>query len=319
MKIFVAGAAGAIGARLIPQLAARGHDVVATTRSHDKVNRLRELGAEAVVLDGLDAGAVGEAVGRAAPDVIVHQMTALAGKADLRHFDRWFATTNQLRTAGTQHLLAAANAAGVGRFVAQSYTGWANIRDGGRIKSEEDPLDPHPAKAQTQAMAAIKFLEQAVTTAPQDGVVLRYGNFYGPGASEAIVELVRKRQMPIIGDGGGVWSWLHLDDAAAATVAAIERGDRGVYNIVDDEPAEVSVWLPYLADAVGAKRPMHVPVWLGRLLAGEVAVQWMTQGRGSSNEKAKRALDWKPAWTSWRDGFQHGLTDVPRRAGTGRS
>jgi 2-alkyl-3-oxoalkanoate reductase len=318
MKIFVAGAAGAIGARLIPQLVARGHDVVATTRSHDKLKRLRDLGAEAIVLDGLDASAVGEAVGRAAPDVIVHQMTALSGKANLRRFDRWFATTNRLRTEGTEHLLAAAKAAGVDRFVAQSYTGWSNIREGGRIKSEEDPLDPSPAKAQTEAMAAITFLEQAVVSAPREGVVLRYGNFYGPGASEAIVELVRKRQMPIIGDGGGVWSWIHLDDAAAATLAAVEHGDRGVYNIVDDEPAEVSVWLPYLADAVGAKRPMRLPVWLGRLAAGEVAVQWMTQGRGSSNEKAKRVLDWRPAWTTWRDGFRHGLTDAPQPARTSR-
>jgi nucleoside-diphosphate-sugar epimerase len=319
MKVFVAGAAGAIGSRLVPQLVARGHEVVATTRSPDNLTRLQNLGAEAVVADGLDRVAVGEAVARAAPDAIVHQMTALSGKADLRHFDRWFAATNRLRTEGTEHLLAAAKTAGVNRFVAQSYTGWTNIREGGRIKSEDDPLDPTPAKAQTESMAAINILEQAVVTAPLEGTVLRYGNFYGPGASEALVELVRKRQMPIIGEGGGVWSWIHLDDAASATVSAVERGTRGVYNIVDDEPAEVAAWLPYLADAVGAKRPIRVPSWLGRLAAGEVTVQWMTEGRGSSNDKAGRTLDWRPAWTTWRDGFRHGLTDAARPGSTGDS
>jgi nucleoside-diphosphate-sugar epimerase len=310
MRVFVAGAAGAIGRRLVPRLVAREHQVTASTRSRDKVDQLRALGAEPVVVDGLDAVAVGEAVAMAEPDVIVHQMTALAGKANLRKFDRWFATTNKLRTVGTEHLLAAAQAAGVRRFVAQSYTGWDNIRDGGRVKIEADPLDPDPAKAQVQSMAAIRFLERAVSEAALEGIVLRYGNFYGPGATESLVELIRKRQLPIIGDGGGVWSWIHLDDAAAATVAAVEHGGRGVYHIVDDEPAEVSVWLPYLAEVVGAKPPLRVPVWLGRLAAGEVAVRWMTQGRGSSNAKAKRELDWRPAWTTWRDGFRHGLTDA---------
>lgn len=324
MRVFVTGATGAIGTRLVPQLVARGHQVVATTRSADKLARLRALGAEAVVLDGLDAGAVGEAVGRAAPDVIVHQMTALAGKTDLRRFDRWFSTTNELRTVGTQHLLAAAEAGDVSKLVVQSYTGWSNIPEGSRVKSEDDPLDPAPANWQKESLSAIAFLERMVPTAPLDGIVLRYGNFYGPGASEALVELVRKRQFPVIGDGQGVWSWIHVDDAAAATVAAVERGTRGVYNVVDDEPAEVATWLPYLAEAVGAKRPLRVPVWLGRLAAGDVAVRWMTQGRGSSNERAKRALDWRPAWTTWRDGFRHGLAEtgaapragaVPRRSG----
>jgi nucleoside-diphosphate-sugar epimerase len=309
MRVFVAGAAGAIGRRLVPRLVARGHQVTATTRGRHKVDQVRALGAEPVVVDGLDAVAVGEAVALAEPDAIVHQMTALAGKPNLRRFDRWFATTNELRTAGTEHLLAAAQAAGVRRFVAQSYTGWTNIRDGGRVKTEADPLDPDPAKAQVESMAAITFLERVVSEAPLEGTVLRYGNFYGPGATEPLVELIRKRQLPIIGDGGGVWSWIHLDDAAAATVAAVEHGGRGVYNIVDDEPAEVSVWLPYLAEVVGARPPLRVPVWLGRLAAGEVAVRWMTQGRGSSNEKAKRELDWRPAWTTWRDGFRHALTD----------
>jgi 2-alkyl-3-oxoalkanoate reductase len=309
MRVFVAGAAGAIGSRLVPQLVARGHRVTASTRSPHKVDRLRALGADAVVVDGLDAAAVGEAVARAEPDAIVHQMTALAEGPNLRKFDRWFAVTNQLRTVGTEHLLAAAEAAGVGRFVAQSYTGWSNARAGGRVKSEADPLDPEPAKAQVESLAAIAFLEQTVPAAPSEGIVLRYGNFYGPGASESLVELVEKRQMPVIGDGAGVWSWIHVDDAAAATVAAVEHGRRGVYNIVDDEPAPVSVWLPYLADVIGARPPMRVPAWLGRVLAGEVTVRWMTQARGSSNEKAKHELGWRPAWSTWREGFRYGLRD----------
>jgi 2-alkyl-3-oxoalkanoate reductase len=310
MRIFVAGAGGAIGRRLVPQLVARGHQVTASTRSSERAGRLLALGAEPVVVDGLDAAAVGEAVARAEPDAIVHQMTALAGQPDLRNFDRWFAVTNELRTAGTEHLLAAADAAGVERFVAQSYTGWSNAREGGTVKSEDDPLDPQPARAQVQSMAGLRFVESVVPAAALEGIVLRYGNFYGPGASESLVELVAKRQMPIIGDGAGVWSWIHVDDAAAATVAAVEGGRRGLYNIVDDEPAPVSDWLPYLAEVVGAKAPLHVPRWLGRLLAGEVTARWMTQARGSSNAKAKRELHWQPTWSTWRDGFRHGLSDL---------
>jgi len=309
MRVFVAGAAGAIGRRLIPQLVARGHQVTASTRGSSKLEQLRRLGAEPVLVDGLDAVAVGEAVARSEPDVIVHQMTALAGKANLRNFDKWFATTNELRTAGTEHLLAAAEAAGVSKFVAQSYTGWSNIREGGAVKTENDPYDPDPARFQTESINGLQFLDKVVPAAPLEGMVLRYGNFYGPGGSESLVELVRKRQMPIIGDGAGVWSWIHLDDAAAATVAAIERGRRGIYNITDDEPAAVAEWLPYLAEVVGAKKPLRVPVWLGRLAAGDVTVRWMTEGRGASNAKAKRELDWQPRWSTWRDGFRHGLTD----------
>jgi nucleoside-diphosphate-sugar epimerase len=314
MRVFVAGAAGAIGSRLVPQLVARGHEVTASARSAGKADGLRALGAEPVVMDGLDAAAVGEAVARAEPDVIVHQMTALAGRQDLRRFDRWFAATNRLRTLGTENLLAAAQAAGVSRFVAQSYTGWSNVRAGGPVKTEDDPFDPHTAKNQVESMAGLRFLDEVVPAARLDGIVLRYGNFYGPGASEPLVELIRKRRLPIIGSGAGVWSWTHLDDAAAATVAAVEHGGRGVYNVVDDEPAPVSEWLPYLADAVGAKPPMRVPAWLGRLAAGEVATRWMTEARGASNEKAKRELGWSPVWASWRDGFRRGLT-----AETGRS
>jgi nucleoside-diphosphate-sugar epimerase len=307
LRVFLAGATGAIGQRLVPQLVARGHEVIASTRSAGKVKLLRGLGADPVVVDGLDAAAVGEAVARAEPDAVVHQMTALAGKADMKHFDSWFAVTNELRTKGTENLLAAAKASGVERFIAQSYTNWTNTRVGGPVKDEDDPLDPHPAKAQRKTLAAVRFLEEAVLTAPLEGIVLRYGNFYGPGASETFVELLRKQKLPIIGDGAGVWSWIHLDDAAAATVVALERGKRGVYNVVDDEPARVCEWLPYLAEVVGAKPPRRVPVWLARLAVGEAGVRFMTEARGSSNWKAKRELDWRPAWSSWREGFRHGL------------
>jgi 2-alkyl-3-oxoalkanoate reductase len=314
MRVFVAGATGAIGRRLVSQLVERGHEVVATTSRPEKADGLRALGATPVILDGLDGAAVGEAVARAEPAAIVHQMTALAGKSDLRRFDRWFAKTNELRTRGTEHLLAAARAAGVDRLVAQSYTGWTNDDSGGPIKTEADPLDPDPVPAQRESLAAIRFLEDAVTSAPLEGIVLRYGNFYGPGDSEPLLELVRKRQFPVIGDGAGVWSWIHLDDAAAATVAALERGRHGLYNITDDEPAPVAEWLPYLAAIVGAKPPRRIPAWLGRLAAGDAPVRWMTEGRGSSNEKAKRELDWRPAWSSWRTGFDHGLA-LQRPAG----
>jgi nucleoside-diphosphate-sugar epimerase len=309
MRIFLAGGTGAIGTRLVPRLLERGHHVTATTRSTTRLERLRQLGAEAVVMDGLDPLAVGEAVARAEPDAIIHQLTALAGKPDMKHFDRWFAATNELRTKGTEHLLNAASAAGVRRLIAQSFTGWTNIREGGPIKTEDDPLDPNPAKEQVETLGAIRFLERAVTEAPLEGIVLRYGSFYGPGASDALVAMVRKRMLPIIGDGGGVWSFIHLDDAATATIAAVERGRRGIYNIVDDEPARVSDWLPHLAGAVGAKRPLRVPVWLARIAAGDVVVQWMTTGRGASNRKARQALDWQPSWRSWREGFRYGLAD----------
>jgi nucleoside-diphosphate-sugar epimerase len=310
MRVLVAGATGAIGQRLVPQLVAKGHEVVATTRSPEKLELLRRLGAEPVLMDGLDALEVGKAVARAGPDAIVHQMTALAGMSDLRRFDRGFAVTNELRTKGTDNLLAAAEAAGVRRFVAQSYTGWPNVREGGPVKTEDDPLDPHPPAQQSQTLAAIRHLERTVREAPLEGLVLRYGSFYGPGATEQMLELVRKRKLPIVGSGGGIWSWIHLDDAAAATVAALERGAPGLYDIVDDDPAPVAEWLPFLAEVAGARPPRHVPVWLGRLAAGEVAVSMMTQIRGSSNAKAKRDLGWRPRWASWREGFRDALTET---------
>jgi nucleoside-diphosphate-sugar epimerase len=307
MRVFVAGATGAIGKRLIPQLVAAGHQVTATTRAPAGNGQLRGLGAEPVVMDGLDAAAVTKAVTAARPDVIVHQMTALAGRPDLRRFDRWFAVTNELRTRGTDNLLSAAREAGVARLVAQGYTGWSNPRTGGPVKTERDGLDPDPLKMQQRSLAAIRHLEQSVPAAPLEGIVLRYGNFYGPGGSASLVDLIRKRRLPVIGDGGGVWSWTHLDDAAAATVAALEHGGRGVYNVTDDEPAAVAEWLPYLALVVGAKPPMRVPAWLARPMAGSVAVRWMTEARGSSNEKAKRELGWRPRWPSWREGFRQAL------------
>jgi nucleoside-diphosphate-sugar epimerase len=307
MRVFVAGAAGAVGGRLVPQLVARGHEVVATTRSSRRLAELEALGAEAVVMDGLDAVSVGEAVAQARPDAIVHQMTALAGTNDLKHFDRWFARTNELRTKGTDNLLAAAAAAGVQRFVAQSYAGWPSGRDGRSLATEEEPLDPSPLAAQTASLAAIRHVERAVADAPLRGASLRYGSLYGPGASEPLVEMVRGRKFPVVGSGEGIWSWIHVDDAASATVAALERGATGTINVVDDDPAPVSEWLPYLANVVGARPPRRVPTWLGRLAAGEVGVSMMTQVRGASNAKAKGELGWQPRWASWRDGFRNGL------------
>jgi len=315
MRVFVAGGGGAIGRSLVPQLVGRGHAVSATTRSRDKLDALGALGAEPLLMDGLDAGSVGEAVARAEPDLVVHQMTSLAGMSDIKHFDRAFAVTNELRTKGTDHLLAAADAVGVRRFVAQSYTGWPNDRAGAAVQTEDDPLDPHPTAAQAESLAAIRYLEQVVLGAPLDGVVLRYGSFYGPAVSDAIVALIRGRRFPLVSHGGGIWSWIHLDDAAAATVSAVEGGPAGVYNVVDDDPAPVSEWLPYLAECVGARPPRRLPVWPARLFVGETGVSMMTQIRGSSNGKAKRLLGWEPRWSTWRDGFRHGLLHAEEGAG----
>lgn len=308
MHVFLVGATGAIGRPLVRSLTDRGHQVTAATRSATKAEPLRQIGAMPVIVDALDEAALVRAVTAAQPEAIIHQMTSLAGTADLRNFDRWFAATNALRTKGTDNMRAAARAVGVERFIAQSYTGWNNAREGGPAKTEDDPFDSHPAKAQTKSLAAIRYLERTVLESFPTGIVLRFGNFYGPGASDEMVRLVRKRMLPILGSGAGVWSWIHIDDAAAATVAALERGSHGIYNIVDDEPAPASEWLPYLATAVGARPPLRRPAWLGRLLAGEVVVQWMTEGRGASNAKAKRELGWQLLWPTWRQGFRHGLS-----------
>jgi nucleoside-diphosphate-sugar epimerase len=305
MRVFVAGAGGAIGRPLVARLVERGHEVVATTRKREKLDALRALGAEAVVMDGLDAGSVGEAVARAEPDVIVHQMTALTGALDLKHFDEAFAVTNELRTRGTEHLLAAADAVGVRRFLAQSYTGWPYPRTGGPVKSEEEPFDRNPpAPAMRRTLEALIRQEELVAASSREGVILRYGSFYGPGASNELVELVRARKLPLVGGGTGIWSWIHVDDAASATVAAVEGEAIGVFNVCDDEPAPVSEWLPYLAEVCGARPPRHVPVWLARLVAGEPAAAMMTEIRGGSNAKAKRELDWVPQRRSWRQGFR---------------
>jgi nucleoside-diphosphate-sugar epimerase len=300
MRVFVAGATGAIGRRLVPQLIERGHEVIGTTRSAEKAARLRAQGAEAVVLDVNDADAVLEAVTGAGADAIVHEATALAGLTDFKHFDRSFAETNRLRTGGTDALLAAGRAAGVRRFVAQSFAGWPYARDDGAVKREEDPLDPEPLPAMRETFAALRHLERAVTEA--GGLALRYGGLYG-SPDDVQLDPVRKRQFPIVGDGGGIWSFVHLDDAASATVLALERGDPGVYNIVDDEPAPVREWLPALAEELGAKPPRHVPRWLARVIAGEIGVVLMTEVRGASNAKAKRELGWSLRYPSWRDGF----------------
>ena len=309
MRVLVIGATGAIGSRLVPLLSVQGHRVIGTTRSPQNAERLRALGAEPVVLDVLDPAAVREAVLAARPDAIVHEATALSGATDFKHFDRSFAETNRLRVEGTDALLAAADEAGSERFVAQSYAGWPYAREGGAVKSETDPLDPAPADAMSETLAAIRYLEERVQRA--GGIVLRYGGFYG-ARDDPLVQLVAKRRLPLVGDG--VWSFVHLDDAAAATVLAVERGEPGVYNVVDDEPAPVREWLPALAEIIGAKPPRHVPRWLAQIVAGEVGVLIMTDVRGASNAKAKRELGWTLRYPSWRDGFRAAYAREEARA-----
>jgi nucleoside-diphosphate-sugar epimerase len=312
MRIFLAGATGALGRRLVPLLVAGGHQVSGTTRTPEKADDLREWGAEPVVVDALDRAAVYAAVAAAKPDVVVHQLTALTVELKLRKLDQTFAMTNRLRTEGTDILLAAAQAAGARRFVAQSFTGWPSERTGGPVKTEDDPIDPHPYPASRQTVAAIRHVETVVPAARGiEGLVLRYGGFYGPGNTMGrggeFLEMVRKRQLPIVGGGGGIWSFVHIDDAAAATVAAVEGGAPGLYNVVDDEPAAVREWLPYLARVIGAKPPRRVPAWLVRPLLGGFGIAMMTEIRGSSNAKAKRELGWTLRYPSWRQGFRNGL------------
>jgi nucleoside-diphosphate-sugar epimerase len=307
MKIFVAGATGAIGRQLVPRLLGAGHQVVGMTRSESKQAALWEMGAQPVVADALDPEQIAEVIAAAQPDVIVHELTAIS-TLDLRHFDRSFAQTNRLRTEGTDHLLSAGRAVGVERFVAQSFAGWPQGRNDAAIKSEEEPLDPAQPREMRESWEAIRHLEAAVSSADwTEGIVLRYGGLYGPGTSLAPgsdeFEMVRKRKFPVVGNGAGIWSFVHVADAAEATVAAIERGRRGIYNVVDDEPASVSEWLPGLAAAIGAPKPWRVPRWVGRLAVGEVGVVMMTEIRGASNAKAKRELGWAPRHPSWREGF----------------
>jgi nucleoside-diphosphate-sugar epimerase len=300
MRVFVAGASGVIGTRLVPRLIDRGHEVIGTSTSPAKADGIGALGAEPITLDLLDAPAVHQAVLDSEPDAIVHQATALGDLRDFKHFDRSFAQTNRLRTEGTDALLAAAREANVSRFVAQSYASALYQRVGGPVKTEDDPLDSDPVPAMRETVGAMRYLDRAVTEA--GGIVLRYGGFYG-AANDGMIEPVRKRQFPIVGDGGGITSFIHLDDAAAATVLAVEHDGPAVYNVVDDEPAPVREWLPVLADVLGAKPPRHVPRWLARLVAGEAVVMIGTEARGASNAKAKRELAWELHHPSWRQGF----------------
>jgi nucleoside-diphosphate-sugar epimerase len=308
MRIFVAGATGAIGRALVPALRSAGHDVIGMTRSPEKVDAIRRNGAEPVVADGLNPRAVRAAVIAARPDVVIDEMTDLAGVTDLRHFDRAFANTNRLRTDGTDHLLAAAREAGAKRFIAQSFCGWAVSRQGVAVGTEADAFDTNPPRELERTFDALRYLEQIVTASVEpEGIVLRYGSLYGPGTgmlSRAMVEELRNRRVPLIGDGAGWWSFTHVDDAASAALAAIERGVAGnIYNIVDDDPAQVSDWLPALAKVLGARPPHRVPAWIARFLAGEHMVVMMTQVKAASNGKAREALGWQPLHPSWRQGF----------------
>jgi nucleoside-diphosphate-sugar epimerase len=302
MRVFVAGATGALGRHLVAGLVVAGHEVTATTRTPGKVAQLRQAGAEPVVMDGLDREAVVAAVRAAAPEVIVHQMTALADMRSLRKVDQEFAATNELRTRGTDNLLAAAARVGTRRVIAQGHN-LVYERSGGPVKTEEDPLDSRPIPSAARTVAALKHVDKTVPLAAPEGIVLRYGTFYGPGASDPLLDAVRKRQMPVIGGGSGIWSFIEITDAAAATLAAVDRGAPGVYNVVDSDPAPVAEWLPYLAKVADAKPPLRMPAWLGRLLAGAFVVAQMTDVRGSSNEKARKELGWEPRYASWREGF----------------
>jgi len=298
----------------VPMLVAGGYEVAAMTRSPQQAAALRAAGAQPVIAQALDRGAVVEALRQSRPEVVIHQLTGLAGVKNFKNFDREFALTNRLRTEGTDYLLEGARAAGAGRFIAQSYGGWTYERSGTALKTEDDPLDAAPPANQTASLAALRYLDEKVAgAAGLAGLAFRYANFYGPGTSIGqggdIVAMVRKRQLPVIGTGAGVWSFVHIDDAATATVAAVRAGAADIYNIVDDEPAPVADWLPELARAVGARPPRRVPVWLGRAAAGDAGVSMMTQIRGMSNAKAKRELGWSPRYPSYREGFLAGLAD----------
>ncbi len=312
MRVFVAGATGAIGRQLSPSLVKAGHQVVGMTRSPGKAEGIRAAGAEPVVADALNSEAVMEAVRKSAPEVIVHELTAIDPSFDIRRFDREFALTNRLRTEGTDNLIRAGRAAGCRRIVAQSFAGWPYARTGGPVKTEEDPLDLNPPAALRTALQAIRHLESAVTETPgMEGIVLRYGGFYGPGnaigAGGALLDQIKRRKIPIIGGGTGIWSFVHIADAAQATVAAVEGRASGIYNIVDDDPAPVADWLSTLASLAGAKPPLRIPAWMGRLAIGKHGVIMMTEARGAANAKAKRELGWEPVWSTWREGFRTGL------------
>lgn len=313
MKVFLAGAGGAVGKAIIPMLINAGHQVTALTRSEKKSSIIKSLGAIPIIADAMNEKSVVEAICKIKPDAIIHQMTAInPGRVNLKKLDKEFELTNKLRTVGTDYLLKAAREAGVKKFIIQSFAGWNYERTGGKIKTENDPLDPNPPRMQQEMMAAIQYLEKAVFDAPNiNATVLRYGAFYGPGTSLSlngtIVEDIRKRMFPIVGGGTGIWSFAHIEDVASATVAALHSNKTGVFNIVDDDPAPLYEWLPYLAEVVGAKPPMRLPVFIARPIIGEVGISFMTQIRGVSNAKAKKELNWAPKWKSWREGFKFGL------------
>jgi nucleoside-diphosphate-sugar epimerase len=312
MKIFVTGGTGAIGKFLLPQLLDKGHEVVALTRSAAKAVALEDMGVSAVIADPLDKPALTAAVRRAEPEVIIHQLTSLNNVGSFRKLDQQFALTNRFRTEVTDTLLAAARTIGTRRFIAQSFCGWTYAKKGGPAKTEEDPLDPKPPESFSKTLAAIRYVEDKMRSVSfLEGVALRYGWFYGPGTGigkgGTVYKMVKKRKLPIIGGGGGIWSFIHSSDAALATVAAISHGGPGIYNVVDDEPAKVSTWLPALAKAIGAKPPYRIPHWLGELIVGKEGVSMMTQIRGASNAKAKRELSWTPIYPSWRVGFVDAL------------
>lgn len=305
MKVLVAGASGGVGQYLVPMLVERGHAVYGTTTRPENMEAIASVGATPLLLDGLDAQAVKRTVRKARPEAIINEMTALKGKPDFKHFDRWFAKTNELRTAGTENLLEAAKATGTTtRFIVQSYTGWTSDDSRSGQATEDEPFDADPLPQQRATLDAIKRQEQIVLDAPLDGIVLRYANLYSSDSMAESVAMLKKRQFPIVGSGAGVWSWLHTEDAAAATVAALENANSGVYNVADDDPAPVSTWLPYLAQVVRAPKPLRVPAWLAKFIIGETGVRMMTRVRGVSNAKIKRELGWQPAYPSWREGFK---------------
>jgi nucleoside-diphosphate-sugar epimerase len=312
MRVFVTGGTGAVGAFLLPHLVESGHEVIALIRTAQKAKAIEAIGVKIALADALNKEELTAAIRKAEPEVIIHQLTALAGTGNFKKFEEEFALTNRFRTEVTDVLMAAAREVGTHRFIAQSFCGWPFAREGGPVKTEDDPLDPNPPASFSKTLAAIRYLEDTMQrSADLQAFALRYGTFYGPGSGIAkdgsIVEMVRKRRLPIVGDGSGIWSFTHLNDAARATVAAISQGDPGIYNVVDDDPAPVSAWLPALAEAVGARPPFKVPIWLGKLAIGDGGVSMMTKIRGASNAKAKRNLGWQPIYPSWRRGFVEGL------------
>jgi nucleoside-diphosphate-sugar epimerase len=309
MRVFVAGASGVIGRPLVRQLVAAGHDVAGMTSRESGLAAIREAGGEAVVCDALDADAVQDTVGAARPDVVISQLTRLPKEYDPRKID--YEPTNRARAEGGRNLIHAAKAAGARRFITQSIA-FIYAPEGGMVKDEQArPWTDAPEPFGSGAQATLGHEREALETPGLEGIVLRYGQFYGPGTYYArdgnIAEQVRRRRFPIVGRGTAVFSFLHVDDAAGATVAALDRGAPDIYNVVDDDPAPLREWLPVYAEALGAKRPFRVPLFLARLAAGSFAAAFATQLRGATNAKAKRELGWQPRYPSWRTGFRDAL------------